>query len=34
MDHIQEWIIDQIKVQKKQSSITIDDDGLVTDLER
>lgn len=34
MLHIQEWIDEQIKLHKKNPSITIDGDGLVTDLEK
>lgn len=34
MLHIQEWVDEQIKLHKKHPSITIDEDGTVTDLEK
>lgn len=34
MLHIQEWVEEQIKLHKKHPSITIDGDGLVTDIEK
>ena len=34
MLHIQEWIDEQIKIHKKNPSITIDEDGHVTDIEK
>lgn len=34
MLHIQEWIDEQIKIHKKNPSITIDEDGHVTDMEK